>query len=137
MSRARGKLPRIFLSHAGRDAPFAARIATLLRAARLHVWYSPHAIAGAAQWHDEIGAALERCNWLVVVLSPAAVRSPWVKRELMYALRTPRYANHIVPLLWKPCDVERLSWTLPDFQMVDFTEDFSQGRASLLRIWKR
>lgn len=37
-------------------------------------------IGGAQEWHDEIGAALDRCDWFPVVLSPQSVASRWVKR---------------------------------------------------------
>lgn len=46
------------------------------------VWYSKTNLKGAQAWHDEIGKALARCDWFVVVLTPSAVRSEWVKREL-------------------------------------------------------
>jgi hypothetical protein len=39
-------------------------------------------IRGAQQWHDEIGTALKRCDWFLLVLSPQSVRSMWVKHEL-------------------------------------------------------
>jgi hypothetical protein len=61
------------------------------------VWYSEHRIIGAEQWHDEIGEALQRCDWFAVLLSPHSVRSQWVKRELVYALSDVRYAERIVP----------------------------------------
>jgi len=32
-------------------------------------------IVAAKQWHDEIGNALSRCDWFIVVLTPDSVRS--------------------------------------------------------------
>ena len=89
----------------------------------------------AQQWHDEIGAALERCDWFAVVLSPSSVRSELVKHELLYALGEPRYRRRIVPILYRPCQITRLSWTLHSFQHVDFTKGFDPGYAALLRVW--
>ena len=85
------------------------------------IWYSRTNIRGAQMWHDEIGAALRRCDWFVLVLSPGGVASPWVKRELLYLLQESRYAGRIVPLLHEPCAYDELSWTLASMQMVDFT----------------
>jgi hypothetical protein len=93
------------------------------------------AIVGARQWHDEIGAALERCDWFALVLSPSSVRSEWVKHELLYALGEARYRRRIVPILYRPCQITRLSWTLHSFQHVDFTKGFELGYAALLRVW--
>ncbi len=92
---------------------------------------------GAEQWHDEIGKALGRCDWFLLILSPAAVRSMWVKRELRYALKAKRYNDRIIPVLLRPCDYGELSWTLDAIQMIDFSKNFEQGCRTLFRIWKR
>src|SRR6266446_1223206 len=102
----------IFFSHSSRDAAFVDRTVGVLRAHGLRVWYSSTNIVGAQQWHNEIGKALARCNWFVVLLSPSSVKSRWVKRELLYALDDARYDDHIVPVLHRPCNVRHLSWTL-------------------------
>ena len=136
MTRKRSALPHeVFLSHSAKDRRFAERIAQVLRDHGIPVWYSGTNILGAAEWHDEIGKALQRCDWLVVVLSPQSVKSPWAKRELLYALDDARYETRIVPRLFKPCKHMKLSWTLREFQFVDFTGDFHEGCRSLLRIW--
>lgn len=106
-----------------------------MRAHGVPVWYSQTNVIGARQWHDEIGAALQRCDWFVLILSPNSVISTWVKRELLYALRQDRLENKIVPLIFQLCDYERLSWTLSDFQMVNFTGSFDDGCSALLRMW--
>ena len=85
-------------------------------------------------WHDEIGAALRRCDWFVVVLSPGAVSSPWVKRELLYSLQESRFEGRIVPLLHELCVYDEVSWTLASMQKVDFTRDFDDGCRDLLYI---
>lgn len=134
--KSRKVLPReVFLSHSAKDRAVATRIASLLREHGLPVWYSETNLVGAQQWHDEIGAALARCDWFVVILSPHSVRSRWVKRELLYALRTPRYEDRIVPIRHRACDPALLSWTLEDFQMIDLTGDHRHAYRSLLRTW--
>ena len=108
----------------------------MMRRHGIPVWYSRTDIIGSQQWHDEIGSALRRCDWFVVVLSSRAVESVWVKRELIFALQQKRFADRIVPILYETCDYdERLSWTLAGFQMVDFIDTFEQGSRELLRIW--
>jgi hypothetical protein len=87
----------IFLSHSSADRAVADDTAALLRSHGLPVWYSSTNILAARQWHDEIGAALRRCDWFVVLLSDAAVNSLWVKRELLYALQQRRYLDRITP----------------------------------------
>src|SRR5437588_472308 len=93
-----------FLSHASQDDAKARRLRKVLIDHGVSVWFSPHHIMGAEQWQDEIGKALARCDWFIVALTPAAVRSMWVKRELQYALSQERYQERIIPLLFKKCD---------------------------------
>lgn len=136
MRRRKAQLPiELFLSHASRDRRFADKIAATLRSNGIPVWYSPTHIKGAQQWHDEIGRALERCDWFAIVLSPNAVRSTWVKRELLYALNNDRYRERIIPILHQDCEFSGLSWTLQILQWIDFRHGFELGRRELLRIW--
>jgi hypothetical protein len=99
------------------------------------VFYSRKSIRGAQQWHDEIGSALRRCDWFVVVLSPHSVLSRWVKRELLFALQADRYEARIVPLRLRRCRHDRLSWTLQGLQMIAFNRSFRAGCAELLGLW--
>ena len=86
-------------------------------------------------WHDEIGAALRRCDWFVLVLSLDAVDSMWVKRELLYSLQQDRFEGRIAPLLHRACAYDELSWTLSQLQVIDFVHSFDVGCRELLRIW--
>jgi hypothetical protein len=70
----------VFLSHVSGNRDMATRIAGTLRRHGVPVWYSVSDIRGAQQWHDEIGAALRRCDWFLLLLSPSSVESMWVKR---------------------------------------------------------
>jgi hypothetical protein len=125
----------IFLSHSSEDHPFTASVAETIRRHGIPVWHAPTNLIGAQEWQAEIGLALKRCDWFVVVLSPNAVVSMWVRRELQYALRQPRFEKRIVPILHRPCDPELLSWVLPAFEFVDFTPSFDEGCSALLRVW--
>jgi hypothetical protein len=129
-------LPReVFLSHSDKDRLFATNVADQMRRHGIPVWYSRSNVVGAQQWHDEIGAGLKRCDWFVLVLSPFAVKSIWVKNELLFALNQQRLRKRIVPLLYKTCRYEQLSWTLPSFQIVDFRQSFLDGYRELFRVW--
>jgi hypothetical protein len=129
-------LPReVFLSHSSLDKDFVDSIAETLGNRGIPVWYSRTNILGAQQWQDEIGQALRRCNWFIVVLSPNSVQSMWVKRELAFALKDNKYNEKIIPVLYQPCDFDNLSWTLSLFEIIDFSEDSNNGFRELLRTW--
>lgn len=125
----------VFLCHASSDRRFVAKLVDVLTRRGVPVWYSSKTIRGAQQWHDEIGKALARCDWFLLVLSPAAVRSAWVKHELLYALQQRRYRERIAPLLYRRCPYEKLSWTLDSIQRIDFSGAFERGFRDLLRLW--
>ncbi|MDE3001236.1 MAG: toll/interleukin-1 receptor domain-containing protein [Gemmatimonadota bacterium] len=125
----------IFLSHSDLDRHFVECLATVTRRHGLRVWYCRTNIQGGQQWHDEVGMALNRCDWFAIVLSPNAVKSTWAKRELIFSLQQRRYENRIIPLLYQPCNFEQLSWTISSFQMVDFTQTVEQGYRDLFNIW--
>lgn len=136
MARKKAKIPReVFLSHANRDHRFANWLKDELQRHGVPVWYSHTQIVGAQQWHDEIGKGLERCDWFLLVLSPSAVRSTWVQRELLFALDSTHYNQRIIPVIFRPCEIKKLSWTLSSMQHVDFTASRAAGLAELLRIW--
>lgn len=125
----------IFLSHASEDRRIASPVVAELRRHGLPVWYSPHSLMGAQEWHDEIGLALRRCDWFLLLLSEHSVQSFWVRRELCYVLRQKRYLHRITPVLLRPCDYEEFSWTLGDLQFVNLSGDFETGIRNLLRVW--
>jgi len=129
-------LPKeVFLSHSSKNTDVAVSVAGTLRNHGVPVWFSPTSILSAQQWHDEIGKALRRCDWFIVLLSRAAVESQWVKSELVYALRHNQYNDHILPVMIEACDYEELSWTLGNFQMVDLNADRKEAFTRILRTW--
>ena len=125
----------VFLCHSTADSKFATQIAELLKRHGIPVWYSHTEMVGSMLWHDEIGHALRRCDWFVIILSPDSVNSFWVKHEFTFAIRQKRLDSRIVPVVFRLCDYEAFSWTLSSYQFVDFTEDFEKGCRALLRIW--
>jgi hypothetical protein len=125
----------VFLSHSSHDHVFVEALVKALQRHGVPAWYCTNNILGAQQWHDEIGTALRRCDWFVVVLSPAALASVWVKREVLFAMNDLRFEQRLLPILYQPCAPEQLSWALPLLQFVDFTGNFHEGCRRLLRVW--
>lgn len=125
----------VFLSHSSEDQDVANSLAAVIRGHGIPVWYSETDIQGAQQWHDEIGKALQRCDFFCVLLSNASVESMWLRRETHYALRQQRYEEAIAPILLEACDYENLSWILGGLQIIDFRSSRTEGCRDLLRVW--
>src|SRR4051812_6553014 len=102
MRRAR----RIFLSHSSSDRELAKKIKRVLERRGFSVWFSESELIGAEEWHSEIGRALARCDWFLLLATPAACRQPrnrpwWIQREVMHALNEYRYCGRFTPVLCK------------------------------------
>lgn len=104
---------KVFVSQSHKDQALVEWLVGVLRRRPIPVSYSDTEIQGAQQWHDEIGRALKLYDWFVLVLSPNAVASRWVKREFWYTLQQDRFEGRIASPLHRECDYEQLSWILP------------------------
>src|SRR6185503_3783654 len=124
----------LFLSYSSLDTAFAHSVIDVLHSHSIPVWSQTN-IVGGMRWHDEIGAALRRCDWFAVILSPHAFESMWVSRELRFVVEERRFDNKILPLLYQSFDFRRTWWTLSSIQMIDFTGDFDTACRALLRTW--
>ncbi len=125
----------IFLSHSSNNYEIASSISETIKSHGVPVWFSPQNVMPSQQWHDEIGRALKRCDWFMILLSDDSIASEWVKRELMYALTHNQYYDSIMPVIIRNCEYEDLSWTLCSFQIIDFNSNPEHAYRQILRTW--
>ncbi len=84
---------KVFVSHSHTDAPLAARVCEGLRREGLEARHPDlHHLPGD-NWAANVGRALEESEAMVVLLTPAAVDSRHVMREIEYALGARNYSN--------------------------------------------
>ena len=76
---------KVFLSYAERDEKLAQSIRVELEKGGLMVWDASAKLAPGDNWALELGKALREADAMVVLLSPAALASDHVKREIEYA----------------------------------------------------
>src|SRR5688572_9998318 len=116
---------QVFLSHSTLDAEFVDQLAADLRAAEIVVWKSPDSILPGEEWVDAIQRGLTTSSHLILVKSPNAVKSKWVRFEFNVAL-----ARHhddrmaIIPIHHEPCDPPPF-WTA--FQHVNLQDNYTRG----------
>lgn len=125
----------IFLAHANQDRGFTIQLAEDLRRHGVSTWYSERNIGGARRWLAEIGEALERCDWMIVILTPAALKSDWVYDEVAFALGERRYRNRVIPFVVKKCEPKKLIWALANVQAIN-ARPYENGLRKLLAIWR-
>jgi len=90
---------QVFLSHSHTDAWLAARIAQALTESGLEVRDPLRDTLPGDNWASGVASALEESNAMVVLLTPEAARSPYVKRDMEYALGAKNYSNRLIPVV--------------------------------------
>jgi tetratricopeptide (TPR) repeat protein len=104
-----------FVCYARADQEFVLRIARALKERGFSVWLDQWNIPLGADWDQSIDDALRECGRLIIVLSPAATKSPEVRGELRTALNA---GKPILPVLHRQCKIPR---QLQLIQHVDLT----------------
>ena len=129
--RARRDPRQVFISHAHQDAPFAQRLAGDLRARGFPVWISPNSIRIGEDWPDAIDRGLDESGVIVVVLTPDALTSYWVRKETSTArLLAGRGLVEFILLDVAECEPPS-SWNT--YQFAFFRSGYERGLNELLR----
>lgn len=89
----------IFISYSRRDQEFVTRLATDLDAHVAGVWFDQSAIQVGENWHDEIMEGIQDCTAFILVLSPDAAESRYVREEVHKAVEL---GKPIFPILYRP-----------------------------------
>lgn len=117
---------KVFISHADADETFVKKLATGLEEAGFEAWDASREILPGDNWADKTARALQESEAMVVLLSPDALRSSWVRREIDYALGEQRYSNRLIPVLPKELNEEEVPWILRHLRMVQLGEDVKE-----------
>jgi len=96
---------QIFVSHSQQDAVACQSLVAALRGAGADVWYDEHNL-DSGRLMDVIERELRQRPVFLVMLSPAALASQWVKDECSWAYRLARRdpARIILPILVEPIE---------------------------------
>jgi hypothetical protein len=123
-SRAHSQL---FVSYSRADTAFVDQLEHHLRAQGFFPWVDRSALEGGRTWLDDIQAAIDRSAIVLLVVTPDALKSPWVRSEYRYALN--RHKT-IIPLLLRTTS---LPLELRDVQAVDFRDEFAVAFDQLVK----
>lgn len=116
--------PKVFLSYARSDLSFATRLANSLLKQGIDVWLDVYRLEPGQSWARQIGEALDRCQAMLLVLSPAGVSSGNVEDEWNYYLDQKKPT---VAVLYRPC---KLPYRLSKLHFIDFHQtDYDQAAA--------
>jgi hypothetical protein len=126
-------MPRLFISHANADRQFIKEeLEGLLYALGFDVWYSVENIKTGEQWEGAIRSGLEASEWFILVMSPDASKSEWVKDEIAWAFNY--RPNRIIPILTRECNPADIHLRLPRIQSIDFRHNPKKAREELIKV---
>jgi hypothetical protein len=117
----------IFISYSRRDQEFVTRLASDLNEHVAGVWFDQSTIRAGQNWHDEILQGIHECKGFVLVLSPDAMQSKYVREELDTALQL---GKPIFPIIYRPTEwTDEFAALVKDIQTIDlqsgsYTDNF-------------
>lgn len=117
----------VFISYSREDSSFVDRLEADLQARTFHTWVDRRRLEGGQDWLDKIQDAIEQCDVLLVVLSPPAVASEYVRMEYRQARLEKKL---VIPLDYKAC--EKVPMDLNHIQWVNFRGEYEQGLNEIL-----
>jgi hypothetical protein len=127
---------KVFVSYTSRDKQIAQRIVDILKANHIDVWFAAYELRQEDSIADTIGKAISSRDYLIVLLSPAAVEAPWVQTEINAGLiRELRNRDiTVLPVLLADCEIPPV---LADIVYLDLRTDFDQGMMRLVQQLKQ
>src|SRR5690349_19554389 len=122
---------RVFVSHhhSPEEDVFTARLVTDLEAAGADVWVDDARIT-SDDFIKKINEGLTGRQWLVLVMTPDALRSPWVQAEVNAALHQLRQGRMlgVIPLVAQPCDDADIPPLWAPLHRYDITKGYETAR---------
>jgi hypothetical protein len=116
---------KVFISHAHTDEPLVKKVAAALEDAGLEVWDDTRETMPGDNWANKVAQALQESEAMVVLLTPDALRSNWVRRDIEYALGEPGYRKRLIPVfVGDPEEIpnEDVPWILWHLRIIKLAE---------------
>src|SRR5688500_15929720 len=79
-------MSKLFLSHSSQDHAFVRDLRAALADHGREAWIVPRELQGGDLLWSELQKAIDEASAFAMVVSPAALQSTWVGKELHYAL---------------------------------------------------
>ena len=120
------KAPQVFLSHTKADKSFVLRLAGDLEKLGFRIWLNEWELRVGDSLVGSIEKGIDESTWMIVVLSPDAVASRWLLKELRAGLvrETEKGTVFVLPALYRDTNLPAF---LRDKFYADFTQSYENG----------
>ena len=123
----------VFISYSRMDRDFVNELVDDLIRRGFSVFLDRMIEAGES-WADTLSKAIENARNVLVVLSPEAMQSDWIRQEVSVGLlREAEGKARVIPLMLRQCEMP-LFLALKTY--ADFTGDYEDGLMQLLPALK-
>src|SRR5205085_1699969 len=120
---------RVFLSYARADGQdFARELRARLEGEHIPLWQDRVSLEGGRDWWLQIVEALDHVEFMVLIMTPAALHSPIVRKEWRYARQRgvcvyPVKGPLPIDFAGLPRWMREVHWYDLDFEWVKFVHD--------------
>lgn len=116
---------KVFLSYSQADRVVARELATRITEAGHEVWFADDEIYPGDNVARKAGQALDKARAMVVLISPAAMKSINVMQEVQFALGACQYRGRLIPVIIKA--TPDMPWILKKFPVVRLGKDLDEA----------
>lgn len=110
----------VFISYRRKDSDFVSQLHRELTNRGISAWFDKESIEVGDHWRSSIAEGIRDCKVFVLVLSPDAVQSINIRKEVDLA---ESHQKPIVPLVWRKTDIPVMfEYALAGIQWIEFNE---------------
>jgi tetratricopeptide (TPR) repeat protein len=121
-----------FISYSRVQEALARRFYNDLAAAGVHVWLDRYDIPPGAVWDDAIQQGLDACQYVLILVTQAAISSRHVHAEWNYA---DGCGKNLIPVICEPLTPQQIPFRLHTANWVNLTEiDYDAALKNLLAV---
>jgi hypothetical protein len=120
-----GDAMKVFISYSYADEMLARKVTKALEQAGLDVWDAEREISPGDNWAKKIAEGLDESEAMVVLLTPTAIHSKILRREIDYALGKKSFDNRLIPVLVgspEKFPEDGIPWILRRLNMINLPE---------------
>ncbi len=89
---------QVFISHSKETSRLAKELGAELRRQGWDVWNDEEILPGD-NWAEKVGRGLKSSQAMVALLTPEAINSSWVLKEIEYALGEKSFNKRLIPVI--------------------------------------
>jgi hypothetical protein len=124
--------PKVFLGYAQADRAVAERLREALTQSGAHVMTNGTEDLWGRNLVTWLQNAIRASDFVVLLISPAAIESAWTRREIDLASDLDRRGVEVIPVLTVPTELAGLLPVIEGRSVVDLTKDMNAGVEQLI-----